>query len=306
MNSKWATITIIILLLIFVGYIVVDISLKQETSGVTNVTADTLVNEDKWLAEKTFQPGKGQLNSIAVTDNGSIIIGGELFIIFYGQNFDQKWEFRPEMPVTALAVSGDNIYAAIQNTILVLNNKGERTDEWGPFEVNAYITSLAANDGFVVFGDAASKRVFVLDKTGNVKSIIGKPEDPFILPSFYFDVAIDKENNLFIANTGNRRIEKRSIDGTMISFFGEPGTDKGAFCGCCNPSHFVLIPGGFVTAEKGINRIKILNEKGEFTEFVSSVNRFVPALPLDLASFDGKVIYGANPADSKVYVFTRK
>jgi len=36
------------------------------------------------------------------------------------------------------------------------------------------------------------------------------------------------------------------------------------------------------------------------------VNNFVPPLPLDIASTDGKVIYGANPADSKLYVFKRK
>lgn len=306
MNTRWATITIIILLLLFLGYIVVDITLKQETSVVTNLTSDSLVIEDNWIKENTFQPGKGQLNAISVTASGNIILGGEQFITFYDQNFIQKWEFKPEMPVTSLATAGYYIYAAVQNQILVLNNKGEKTDEWGPFETNAYITSIAANDTWLVIGDAANKKVFVVDNKGLLKYIIGNPEDPFIIPSFYFDVAIDNENNIFIANTGKRRIEKRNLDGTMISYFGEPGTDKGAFCGCCNPAHFILIPGGFVTAEKGINRIKIITDKGEFIEFVSSVNRFVPALPLDLASADGKIIYGANPADSKVYVFKQK
>jgi hypothetical protein len=306
MNKRWATVTIIVLLLVFVGYIVVDLTLKQEASISTQVTTETSADEDKWVAERIFEPGKGQLNAISVTRNGKIILGGELFIACYNKDFNLEWEYKPEMPVTALTVSGDNIYAAIQNVILVLNQKGEKSDEWGPFESDAYITSLAANDRLLAFGDAANKKVYLLNNTGVMKTIIGGPEDPFILPSFYFDVAIDPEDNLYVANTGNRRIEKRVIDGTLVSYFGEPGTDKNAFCGCCNPAHFILIPGGFVTAEKGINRIKILDEKGEFTEFVSSVNRFVPALPLDIASSDGSVIYGANPADSKVYVFKRK
>lgn len=306
MNKRWATVTIIVLLLVFVGYIVVDLTLKQEASISTQVTTETSADEDKWVAERIFEPGKGQLNAISVTRNGKIILGGELFIACYNKDFNLEWEYKPEMPVTALTVSGDNIYAAIQNVILVLNQKGEKSDEWGPFESDAYITSLAANDRLLAFGDAANKKVYLLNNTGVMKTIIGGPEDPFILPSFYFDVAIDPEDNLYVANTGNRRIEKRKIDGTLVSYFGEPGTDKNAFCGCCNPAHFILIPGGFVTAEKGINRIKILDEKGEFTEFVSSVNRFVPALPLDIASSDGSVIYGANPADSKVYVFKRK
>ena len=306
MNKRWATVTIIVLLLVFVGYIVVDITLKQETSQATGVPADTVVNEDMWSAERIFEPGKGQLNAVAVTKEGRIILGGELFILCYDHDFNLQWEYKPDMPVTALAATGENIYAAVQNIILVLNMKGEKTGEWGPYETDAYITSVTVNNTNLAYADAANKKVFILDREGVMKSIIGKPEDPFILPSFYFDIALDSENNLFVANTGKRRIEKRKTDGTIISYFGEPGTDKNAFCGCCNPAHLMLIPDGFVTAEKGINRIKILDEKGEFREFVSSVNRFVPALPLDIASADGSVIYGANPADSKVYVFKRK
>jgi hypothetical protein len=60
-----------------------------------------------------------------------------------------------------------------------------------------------------------------------------------------------------------------------------------------------------VTAEKGINRIKILNNKGDFVEFVNSKNNFIKSVPLDLASADGVTIYGAYPGDSKLYVFNR-
>ena len=119
-------------------------------------------------------------------------------------------------------------------------------------------------------------------------------------------MALDSDNILFVANTGHRRVETRSVQGQFKSCFGEPGTSPGAFCGCCNPAHFIVTPDGFVTAEKGINRIKILNRTGEFVEFVSSKNKFVPSVPLDLASADGMTIYAVNPADSKLYVFTRK
>ena len=88
--------------------------------------------------------------------------------------------------------------------------------------------------------------------------------------------------------------------------FGEPGMAPGAFCGCCNPAHFIVTPNGFITSEKGINRIKILGKSGEFIEFVTSRNKFVPSIPLDLASADGNILYAANPADSKLYVFRRK
>ena len=52
--------------------------------------------------------------------------------------------------------------------------------------------------------------------------------------------------------------------------FGEPGMAPGAFCGCCNPAHFIVTPNGFITSEKGINRIKVLGKSGDFIEFVTS------------------------------------
>ena len=48
-----------------------------------------------------------------------------------------------------------------------------------------------------------------------------------------------QQDNIYVANTGHRRIETRGIDGATISYFGEPGTAPDAFCGCCNPAHFV-------------------------------------------------------------------
>jgi hypothetical protein len=306
MNKKLNTILVSILLIVLIGYIIFDLVFKKENNPVNSAINISPGIEDKWMVSNVFEPGKGQLNAVTVSNNGNIILGGESFVACYDPDFKLLWEYKTDMPVSALAVSENNVYTAVQENILVLNIKGKKTDEWGPFEDKAIITSLASNESYVAFADAGNKLVFVLDKKGSVKSLIGKSGEPFYIPSSFFDLSIDKNNNLYLANTGNRRIETRNIDGKMLSSFGKPGMDPDAFCGCCNPAHFALIPGGFVTAEKGINRIKILNEKGDFVEFVSSVNSFIPALPLDLAATDGKIIYAANPADSKLYEFRRK
>ncbi len=306
MNRKFATVTIIILLLVFIGYVIFDVAFRNEAPQNSPSGSEAFGPADQWVVTKVFEPAKGQLNAVTTSENGNIFLGGESFVAYYDSDFKPIWEYKTEMPVTALAASGNNLYAAVQGTILLLNLKGEKVDEWGPFEDNSMITSLSVNDTYVAFADAGNKTVFVLDKNGEVKSLIGKSEEPFIIPSPYFDIALGANNMIYIANTGNRRIERRNIEGKLLDFFGEPGIDPDAFCGCCNPAHFAVIPGGFITAEKGINRIKILNNSGQFVEFVSSVNDFVPPLPLDIASPDGKIIYGANPADSKLYVFRRK
>jgi hypothetical protein len=306
MNKKWTTILMIIVIVAFIGYVLYDMTAKKVQSPDIPAMTYPTANNEHWFVSKVFEPGNGQLNAVAVADNGNIILGGEPFIACYDSTYKLLWKYKTEMPVSAVTTSENQIYAAVEAIIIVLNMKGEKIDEWGPFEDNSIITSVSSNKSFVAFADAANKLVFVLDKSGVVKSLIGKSGEPFYIPSNYFDIALDSENNLFAANTGKRRIEKRNLDGILLSFFGEPGTKPGAFCGCCNPSHFALIPAGFVTGEKGINRITIFNEKGDFVEFVSSINHFIPALPLDIASANGKIIYGANPADSKLYVFKRK
>jgi hypothetical protein len=55
-----------------------------------------------------------------------------------------------------------------------------------------------------------------------MKSMIGQSGEKFVIPSPYFDVAINNDNTLFIANTGHRRIETRSAEGVLTSYFGLP------------------------------------------------------------------------------------
>ena len=306
MDKKVASGLIILIILLFLGYIIYDVAIRKEENVADS--PNTVIPEipDSWKVTSTIDPASGKVESVGIMKNGNVVIGGVSFVACYDPELRMLWNNKTDKPVTAISTSGDTIFTATTETIRLLNPEGRKIGEWGPFEDSAMITSVSANRSFVVFADAGNKILMVLDKKGNLKSMIGKSGEPFILPSPYFDVAIDSANFIYVANTGKHRIEKRKIDGTMIEHFGGTGTAPEFYCGCCNPAHFTLFPGGFITAEKGINRIKILNSKGEFVEFISSVNKFTPSIPIDVASLDGRIIYGANPADSKVYVFNKK
>ena len=285
---------------------VIDIGRPDRIAQNEVVTRDSDLLPEPWKVTGEIKVKEGLLKAITVSSTGNIYIGGDSFIQCYNKDLKLLWNLTTPYPVTSLSNYGDTIFATTMELILVVSSAGEIKEEWGPFEDNGIITSVTSNSSYVAFSDAGNKMVFVLDKKGVVKTLIGQSGEQFILPSPYFDVALGDDNNLYVANTGHRRVETRSIDGGLKSYFGEPGLAAGAFCGCCNPAHFILIPNGFVTAEKGINRIKILSNTGEFVEFVSSKNKFTASVPLDLASVDGKTIYAANPADSKLYIFTRK
>ena len=305
MNKKAATIFSVLIIVVFIAYMIFDTArpVRTEQQETARIRYDSL--PDMWRPAEKLAVGEGTLKAIAVSSTGRIYAAGESFVNCYSADLKKLWSMKPPESVTAVACPGDTVFASSAGMIMVIGNDGRMITEWGPYEDKSYITSVTANHSHVAYADAGNRMVVILGMSGVVERIIGQNDSQFIVPSPYFDVALDGADNLYIANTGHRRIETRTIEGKIIASFGEPGMAAGAFCGCCNPAHFALLPSGFVTAEKGINRIKILSNGGKFVEFVSSDNRFLPSIPLDIASADGKRIYAANPADSHIYVFTR-
>lgn len=304
MDKKLAALFSLMIILTFMGYVIFDAT-RGSGKAVTESDKKDTSGEDKWIIDRSFNVTPGKLSSVAVSDEGIIYLGGDSFVMALTSEMDIMWDTGTEGSITALSVFGDTIFASTSETILLISASGEHFGEWGPYEGNSMITSVSANGKHLAVADAGNKRVFIIDMKGEVIKMIGQSDDKFVIPSLYFDVDLDK-NLLYAANTGYRRVETWSLDGRKISEFGQAGTAPGAFCGCCNPAHFASIPQGFVTAEKGINRIQILDREGNFLEFVSSHNSFSQSVPLDLASADGETIYAANSADNNLYLFKRK
>jgi hypothetical protein len=285
---------------------IIDFIKPAESTKADDVISNGEDIVDAWKISGEYKVNEGSLKAVSVATSGNIFLGGDSFVSCYSNKMQLLWNIKTTSAVTSLSCWGDSLFASTSDQILVLNRTGKILNEWGPFEDSCMITSISSNSKYVAFADAGNKTVFILDKGGEVKKMIGQNDKHFVIPSPYFDVALDINNNVYAANTGLHRIETYTINGVLKSQFGEAGTAPGSFCGCCAPPHFAIIPQGFVTAEKGINRIKIINKNGEFVEFVNSKNNFIKSEPLDLASADGITIYGAYPGDSKLYIFNRK
>ena len=306
MNRKYFALISLLIILTFIGYIIIDTVSDKDNAASQDESAVLPEYPDMWQISAVIPDAVDQLTSVAVDDNGLIFCGGNMNVTCFGTGLKKKWSIPVSGKVMALAVYNDTVFASLTEHILLLSTEGRMLSDWGPYELNSIITSISVNKYFAAFADAGCKRIFILKKSGEVHSMIGQGDRKFIIPSPYFDVALSGRDTVYIADTGKRRIETWTTDGRFIDAFGEPGLAPEAFCGCCNPSHFTVISQGFITAEKGMNRIKITDRKGRFIEFVSSVNNFTAAIPLDIASSDGKTVYAANPSDSKIYIFTRK
>ena len=129
--------------------------------------------------------------------------------------------------------------------------------------------------------DAGNLIVWKFDKSGNLLQRIGDRDENrdipgFIIPSPYFDVAVDPDGFLWAANTGRHSLENYTMDGGFRTSWGEFSMGIEGFCGCCNPTHFIILEdGSLVTSEKGIARIKTHNQLGEMVSVVAGPDQFV-------------------------------
>ncbi len=173
-------------------------------------------------------------------------------------------------------------------------------------------TSLAVSDRFLYVADAGGHIVWQLDKEGNILQRIGKKDKErdipgFVIPSPFFDVAIDPDNFLWVANPGRHSLENYSPDGGIRSSWGFYAMELEGFCGCCNPTHIAILPdGSFVTSEKGIARVKVYNRIGVLTSVVAPAAQFDEGTEgLDLAIDSMEQIYILDPKRREVRIFKK-
>jgi hypothetical protein len=215
--------------------------------------------------------------------------------------------------VQCLAVeSNGDIYAGMNDHVVLFEPDGTRKSEWASPAEDAMLTSIALSSEFVFLADAGNLIVWKYDKSGNLLQRIGDEDESkdipgFVIPSGYFDVAIDSDGFLWAANTGRHSLENYTLDGNFRTSWGRFSMDLDGFCGCCNPSHFVTMEdGSFVTSEKGIARIKVVNQIGETVSLVAGPDQFEEGtVGLDLAVDSAQRIVVLDPMQQLVRIFVR-
>ena len=97
----------------------------------------------------------------------------------------------------------------------------------------------------------------LLYKLGENADGSGEADGLFNAPQ---DVAVDEVGNLYVADTGNHRIQKLDADGNVLDKWGSPGTADGQFD---HPAGVAVDKGGNVyVADTGNDRIQQFNANG--------------------------------------------
>lgn len=215
-------------------------------------------------------------HALAVTADGTILVAGDQAIVRLNRAGQVLGTIQLDQTPACLAAApaataaDQRIYVACGRHIVVLSAEGETLSQWADLEPQSVLTSIVVSGEHLYVADAGQRVVHVLDRDGHEVHRIGAidPErhtSEFVIPSPYFDVVAGPDDTLWVVNPGKRHLECYAITGELQSMWGQGGANIADFFGCCNPAHIALLPDGrFVTSEKGIPRVKVYSEAGDF------------------------------------------
>ncbi len=184
-------------------------------------------------------------------------------------------------PVRCVTEGPDgSLYAGLRDHVEVFDAQGKRRATWPGFAGRPWISSLAVNAEFAFIADAGNRVVYRCDLTGKAINHIGNRDRDrgipgFVLPSPFLEVELHPDGLLRVTNPGRHLIEAYTFEGDRATAWGRPSMGIEGFSGCCNPVALAILPDGrFVTCEKGLPRVKVYSQLGEFESVVAGVESF--------------------------------
>jgi hypothetical protein len=217
-----------------------------------------------------------------------------------------KGNFSAMYPIQAEAecVSfGDNgrLYLGTGNYVSVLDTETGLINEWTVLDERSIITSVAVSGENVFVADAGTATVWVFDSLGMLQSVI----EDFFVPSPYFDVAAAAGGLAWIVDPGRHTIALYNAAGERSAAFGRYSPAVDGFGGCCNPANIALrADGTIITAEKGIMRVKLFDQNGDFRGLAAAPEDFpFYDSEIDVVSGSSNEILVLSPLARKICVF---
>jgi hypothetical protein len=218
-----------------------------------------------------------------------------------------------EGEVQSIIVSNDqSIFVLHRNFFVKLDLQGNPSYKSDEGNEKSVFTSIAYADEYIFVADAGNRKVLRYnqqgDLVGEIMGVFNSNNDRkgFIVPSPYFDIAVNTDNELWVVNPGLHAIQHYSSEGSLINFWENAGNNLSGFQGCCNPAHMTTMEDGrFVTAEKGHVRIKIYSREGDLVQVVAMPESFTGNQAPDIA-VDGNVIYALDYDQKIVRIYKLK
>jgi len=203
-------------------------------------------------------------SALAVMPGGGICVAGENAVAILDAQGNETATFGVKGRPGCVAVTADKkLLVGMRNHVEVFDAKGSAVASWQELGDRAYLTSVVVDDENVYVADAGNRVALRFGYDGILRGRIGERDKErglpgLVVPSPYFDVAIDPQGALWVVNPGKHGLENYRSNGELVSSWYRSGMEAEAFCGCCNPIHIAFRSDNtLVTAEKGLSRVKV-------------------------------------------------
>lgn len=251
---------------------------------------------EKWKQLRQMQLPLEEASAIDVDDRTNIVAAGKSRAIIYDSSLRTVAGWRIESPADCVGVDQEGtIYIGAGDHVEVYRNS-RLEKRWEPYNRRSILTSITVIGDKVFVADAGNKKILCYSRDGDKRKSFGNSESNsrmFVIPSPYMDIASDREQTLWVADTGRRKLKNFDVDGKFISEWGRSSHKLSGFSGCCNPAHFAILPhGSFATAEKGLVRVKVHKPNGELDSLVFGSGFLGSNVSVaDLAAGPGGLVY---------------
>lgn len=231
--------------------------------------------------ELAFPVGAESVRRFALGPGGEILVASGRSVLRFEATGRRTGSFEVGEPVRSVAASADGtIWVGLKDRVETWEAGGRRRSRWTPFPGKPYVTGFAFSGDDVYVADSGNRVVYRCDRTGRVQLRIGERNPSrnipgLVLPSPFLDVEMGGDGLLRVNNAGRHRVEAYTRDGDLEQSWGRPGVAIDAFCGCCNPIQVAGLPdGSWLTAEKGLPRVKVYAGDGRLESVVAGPDAF--------------------------------
>jgi hypothetical protein len=318
MKKEFIIVFLVILILAVIAFMVNDLFFTHQSQvNPYELNTDSLKKTDSHLIVykeiSQIHVAMDELNGIAIDKNDHILVAGSNLIV-YDQNYKELQNCKLNEVSNCLTVSsGNEIFLGMQTHIEVRNMQCKLLRRWKCGNTESVLTGIAVDDENVFVADAEARLVHQYDLKGKFINNMGmedtlKGVPGIIIRSPFFDVAMGRDDEIWMVNPGMYQLEAFDKKGNMKSSWGKQSEEIDGFCGCCNPTHIALLSNGsFVSSEKAIPRVKIYSQTGEFQCIVAGPNQFDEGTKgLDLAVDSKNKIYVLDPVRKQIRIFEKK
>ncbi|MCF8357433.1 MAG: hypothetical protein K9H26_01655 [Prolixibacteraceae bacterium] len=220
----------------------------------------------------------GEYGGIA-TSNNLIYLAADSSVKILTVQGQLQSQFSIEDNPRCIGVNNERLIVGYKDHFTVYTHSGDELFSTGKLTDSTLITSVAFWEENIVVADAGKRRVYIYTQDQKVAEIEGVSGSNnllgFIVPSPYFDLAVNTENELWCTNPGMHALQQYNLRGDLLENWDKASNDIDGFTGCCNPAQFSFLPDGrFVTSEKGMPRIKIYTPSGKLESVVAAPSKF--------------------------------